>query len=123
LHVSARKPTIVHAAAGELGWEIYVRMEDMARLYDTLLDNGSDLQLEHFGSRVINTLRIEKGEHLGKNFVRFKGGKSIPGIEWEPSMESITNVYPLQYCKLSNVIEELGYKLHLENTAWVLFAP
>jgi glycine cleavage system aminomethyltransferase T len=37
-------------------------MEDMAELYTSLLDNGTDLQLEHFGTRVINTLRIEKGK-------------------------------------------------------------
>jgi glycine cleavage system aminomethyltransferase T len=66
----------VHAVAGELGWEIYMKMEDMARLYGSLLDNGSDLQLEHFGSRVINTLRIEKGEHLGKKFLDGLRGKN-----------------------------------------------
>jgi hypothetical protein len=38
-------------------------------------------------------------------------------------MESITNVYPLPYCILSNGLEELGYKWHLEDTAGVLFAP
>jgi glycine cleavage system aminomethyltransferase T len=47
--------------AGELGWEIYVKMADMAQLYTSIVDNGTDLQLEHFGTRVINTLRIEKG--------------------------------------------------------------
>jgi glycine cleavage system aminomethyltransferase T len=47
--------------AGELGWEMFVKMEDMERLYSSLLASGADLQLEHFGSRVINTLRIEKG--------------------------------------------------------------
>ena len=51
-------------ATGELGWEVYVRMEDMGQLYTRLLDSGTDLELEHFGTRVINTLRIEKGEFI-----------------------------------------------------------
>lgn len=46
---------------GELGWELYVKMEDMATLYQALMGAGTDLQLGHFGTRVLNTLRIEKG--------------------------------------------------------------
>ena len=47
---------------GELGWEMYVRMGDMEGLYGSILHHGADLQLAHVGTRVINTLRIEKGE-------------------------------------------------------------
>lgn len=39
-----------------------MKMEDMAELYTGIIDNGADLQMEHFGTRVINTLRIEKGQ-------------------------------------------------------------
>jgi len=39
-----------------------------------------------------------------------RGGKSIPGIEKEPSEKSTTNIYPSPYCKLSNSLEEFGYK-------------
>jgi hypothetical protein len=39
-----------------------------------------------------------------------RGGKSIPGIEKEPSEKSTTNIYPSPYCKLSNFLEEFGYK-------------
>jgi len=46
---------------GELGWELYVPMRDMAALYKSLLAQGEDLELGHFGTRVVNTLRIEKG--------------------------------------------------------------
>jgi len=46
---------------GELGWELYVAMEDMETLYDTITSKGEDLGLDHFGTRVVNTLRIEKG--------------------------------------------------------------
>ncbi len=30
--------------------------------------------------------------------------------ESEPSMESMTNIFPHTYCKLSTALEELGYK-------------
>ena len=46
---------------GELGWEIYPRMEEMVRVYEAVVDHGGDLGLGHVGTRVINTLRIEKG--------------------------------------------------------------
>jgi hypothetical protein len=48
---------------------------------------------------------------------RVKGGKLISGIEWEPSIESITNIYPRPFWKSSNALEELGYELPLEDTA------
>ena len=47
---------------GELGWELYPAMEDMTSVYREILDRGGDLGLGHVGTRVINTLRIEKGE-------------------------------------------------------------
>jgi hypothetical protein len=62
--VSYRETRLYGVPAGELGWEMFVKMEDMERLYSSLLASGADLQLEHFGSRVINTLRIEKGKLL-----------------------------------------------------------
>jgi len=46
---------------GELGWELYVEMKDMETLYDNIINKGVDLGLAHVGTRVINTLRIEKG--------------------------------------------------------------
>jgi hypothetical protein len=45
--------------------------------------------------------------------VRVRGGRgSIPGTELELSMESVNKytIYRLPYCKLSNALEELGYK-------------
>ena len=47
---------------GELGWELYPAMEDMTSVYREIMDRGGDLGLGHVGTRVINTLRIEKGE-------------------------------------------------------------
>ena len=49
---------------GELGWELYPAMEDMGSVYSEIIDKGGDLGLGHVGTRVINTLRIEKGEKI-----------------------------------------------------------
>ena len=46
---------------GELGWEVYTEMDNLVSLYNTMLQKGKDLDIGHFGTRVINTLRIEKG--------------------------------------------------------------
>jgi len=46
---------------GELGWEIYPSIHDMSHLYKSIMTAGSDLGVGHMGTRVINTLRIEKG--------------------------------------------------------------
>ena len=48
---------------GELGWELYVNMPDLPGLYDSLVANGQQFGLGHVGNRVINTLRIEKGNN------------------------------------------------------------
>src|SRR5204863_3738406 len=45
---------------GELGFEIWVPTEMQRALYDVLLDAGTDLGLEHFGARALNSLRLEK---------------------------------------------------------------
>ena len=50
--------------AGELGWEVYTDMENMVPLYKTVLQEGKHLDIGHFGTRVVNTLRIEKGKQF-----------------------------------------------------------
>jgi len=45
---------------GELGYEIWVTSDYQLQLYDLLLDAGADLGLQHFGSRALNSLRLEK---------------------------------------------------------------
>ncbi|GAB5467431.1 MAG: FAD-dependent oxidoreductase [Rhodospirillales bacterium] len=45
---------------GELGYEIYVAPEYQLRLYQALTEAGEDLGLAHFGSRALNSLRLEK---------------------------------------------------------------
>ena len=46
---------------GELGWEVYPGMGDMLQCYESLVSAGAEQGLGQVGSRVINTLRIEKG--------------------------------------------------------------
>src|SRR5512140_1487172 len=46
---------------GELGYEIWVTADYQLALYETLLAAGADLGLTHFGSRALNSLRLEKG--------------------------------------------------------------
>ena len=49
---------------GELGWELYPAMEDIVSVYREIVDKGGALGLGHVGTRVINTLRIEKGKKI-----------------------------------------------------------
>ena len=48
---------------GELGWELYTDMDNMMELYSNIVRVGGDHGLGHVGTRVINTLRIEKGNN------------------------------------------------------------
>ena len=55
---------------GELGWEVYPCMGDMLQCYESLVSAGAEHGLGQVGSRVINTLRIEKGFIvIGNNFL------------------------------------------------------
>ena len=46
---------------GDLGYEIWVTPDLLARLYDDLLAAGKDLGLRLFGGRALDSLRLEKG--------------------------------------------------------------
>ncbi|MCY4285881.1 MAG: FAD-dependent oxidoreductase [Thiotrichales bacterium] len=46
---------------GDLGYEIWMKPDYQLAVYDTLLEAGEDLDLRHFGSRALNSLRLEKG--------------------------------------------------------------
>lgn len=46
--------------AGELGWELYMPIENMAAVYDALIDKGASLGIADFGMYALNSLRIEK---------------------------------------------------------------
>ena len=51
---------------GELGWELYVPTEFMQGVFDSIVDEGADLDMKLAGYHAMNSLRIEKGyRHWG----------------------------------------------------------
>jgi sarcosine dehydrogenase len=46
---------------GELGWELHVPMDQLALVYDTLMQAGEDLGITNAGHYAINSLRLESG--------------------------------------------------------------
>ncbi len=46
---------------GELGWELHLPVDQMARAYDTLMEAGRPLGAIEAGHYAINSLRLEKG--------------------------------------------------------------
>ena len=46
---------------GELGWELYMKNEEMAKVYSAIKNVGKTHQLSDFGTYAMNCLRIEKG--------------------------------------------------------------
>ena len=49
------------AYTGELGWELYIPNADTQKVYKELREQGRDLDLGHFGTMTLNTMRLEKG--------------------------------------------------------------
>ena len=47
--------------AGELGWELHVPMNKMNEVYDLLFKEGRSENIIDFGSRALNSMRMEKG--------------------------------------------------------------
>ena len=47
--------------SGDLGWEIYVPVEQQAALYDALFEAGASLGVRPVGGRALLSLRVEKG--------------------------------------------------------------
>ncbi len=45
---------------GDLGYEIWMKADNQLVLYELLVEHGADLGLRHFGSRALNSLRLEK---------------------------------------------------------------
>ena len=45
---------------GELGWELHVPFKDMEKLYDIIMIEGKELNISHFGTYALNSLRLEK---------------------------------------------------------------
>ena len=43
---------------GELGWEFYMPINQMKSVYDSLMDNGHEYGIGHFGTFAVNTFRM-----------------------------------------------------------------
>lgn len=80
--------------AGELGWEIHSKIEDTAKVYETVLAAGQKHGLKPFGMYALNSLRLEKGYRAWKGdlstdysllegglerFVKFDKPQDFPG--------------------------------------------
>jgi len=45
---------------GELGWELHHPMQDMAKLYDAIMEAGKEFGIANFGGYAMNAMRMEK---------------------------------------------------------------
>uniref|UniRef100_A0A9J8AEG8 Dimethylglycine dehydrogenase n=1 Tax=Cyprinus carpio carpio TaxID=630221 RepID=A0A9J8AEG8_CYPCA len=46
---------------GELGWELYMDMQNMSTVYQALMEAGRDENIDNFGTYAMSSLRLEKG--------------------------------------------------------------
>uniref|UniRef100_A0A8C2B785 Dimethylglycine dehydrogenase n=1 Tax=Cyprinus carpio TaxID=7962 RepID=A0A8C2B785_CYPCA len=46
---------------GELGWELYMDMQNMSAVYQALMEAGRDENIDNFGTYAMSSLRLEKG--------------------------------------------------------------
>lgn len=47
--------------SGELGWELYMEQENMAAVYQAMMEAGKDQGIDDFGTYAMASLRLEKG--------------------------------------------------------------
>ena len=53
--------------AGEAGWELHMKMEDVVAVYDRLMAVGKTYNLGHFGMLALDSMRLEKGYRSWKS--------------------------------------------------------
>ena len=46
---------------GELGYELYIKMDDSKEIYNLVIDKGKEFNLSHCGMFAMDTMRMEKG--------------------------------------------------------------
>ena len=46
---------------GELGFELYIKMEEAREIYNLIIDKGKEFNLSNCGMFAMDTLRMEKG--------------------------------------------------------------
>ena len=50
---------------GELGFEIYINVNDAKKIYQLIVDEGKNYDLSHCGSHAMDTMRMESGFYIG----------------------------------------------------------
>jgi len=46
---------------GELGWELYIKMNDSKEIYNLIVEKGKEFNISHCGMLAMDTMRMEKG--------------------------------------------------------------
>ena len=85
--MSVREITIAGASVialrvsyvGELGWELHMRNSDLVKVYQAIMQQGTDKGMVEFGSYTLNAMRLEKGYHawcadFGNEYTAFDAG-------------------------------------------------
>ena len=67
---------------GELGWELYVPVEQAAAVYDQLVAAGEDLGLRDAGYYALDSLRMEKGYRAWGREVSPDDTPLEAGLDW-----------------------------------------
>ena len=78
---------------GELGWELYVPVDQAGRLYDALCDAGRPLGLVNAGHYAINSLRLEKayrawGPDLSMDYTPIEAGLGF-AVAWDKTISFV----------------------------------
>lgn len=68
--------------AGELGWELYARRDQTARLWDVLWEAGREFGLIAAGAGAFDSLRLEKGYRLWGADIDPEHNPYEAGLEW-----------------------------------------
>jgi sarcosine dehydrogenase len=73
---------------GELGWELHVPMDQMATVYDALMQAGAAHGLINAGYRAIESLRLEKGYRAWGADIGPDHSPLVAGLGWAVKMKS-----------------------------------
>ena len=75
---------------GELGWELHVPWNGMARVYDALMDTGDHLGIRPVGYRALESLRLEKGYRAWGSDITPNDTPFEAGLGWAVKLKSNT---------------------------------
>ena len=73
---------------GELGWELWAPVEYADRLWETLMDTGSDLGVRPMGGGALSSMRLEKGYRLWGTDIDTDANALEAGLPFAVDMET-----------------------------------